>query len=60
MENAIRVAVVSVSHDKESEDDRVSLGGIRRHCQSTKGPQRRASTIEKSDLVSTVGDKIYD
>lgn len=60
MENAIRVAAASISQDEESEDDRMSQGGIRRHWQSTKGPQRRESTTEKSGLVSTVGDKIYD
>lgn len=59
-EKTVRAAAVSVSRDKKSKDNGMSLGGVGRHWRSTKGPQRRASTLEKSDLFSTAGDKIYD
>lgn len=60
MEKAIRVAIVSISQDEEPEDDGTCLGGFRRHVQSTEGPQRRASALEKSDFVSTAGNKACD
>lgn len=53
-------STVSVSQGRKSKDNGMSLGGVSRHWQSTRWTQRRAVTFGKSDLVSTVGDKIYE
>jgi len=46
-ETATRVAAVSSHRDKESGDNKMSLGGVRRHWQSKKGASKESFKPQK-------------